>query len=732
MKTGFPLRAGFVTLRTVRTVQSQVDLQALALTLQPNQIVTSFAIAIFFGAFLLFSVQPMMGKFVLPWFGGGTAVWSTCMLFFQIVLLAGYAYAHWSARHLRPRTQALTHLALIGIALCFLPVIPNVRWQPAASADPTLSILWLLAATVGLPYFILSATGPLMQHWFSLARPGVSPYRLFALSNAGSLLALASYPFLLEPLFARKTQALIWSFGMGFFAVSAATCAAMLWRAHPAPAANAASPPADEPSPSFGTKLLWLALSACASALMLAFTNKICLDVVVMPFLWVLPLAIYLLSFIVSFAGLYKRWLHGSTLALPVLLVWYVLSSQSEELAFLLPVYAVALFYCCLVCHGELYQLRPSPRRLTSFYLMIATGGALGGIFVAVIAPLIFNDYYELQWGLIFVLILMTAILWREGGKLVVRGRTYPLWQAAAAVCVLIALLFYRQINSTIRTSTEERIQTVRNFYGVLKLTKMLAPGSPYVARGLSCGTTLHGFQVLPPGPQDVPTAYYHQRTGIGLLWNALPSEPARRVGVVGLGTGTLAAYGRTNDVIRFYEINPMDIKLASEQFTFLSRSQARTEIVPGDARLSLERESPQQLDLLVLDAFNSDAIPVHLLTREAFQIYDRHLKRDGVIAVHISSKHVNLAPVLAGLATEFKMAYAEVDWSPFTESNRLGAAPVQPWETFDCKWFLISRNKELISRPEITERSAPLPQRGHSPIWTDDHTSLLPLVIWN
>jgi hypothetical protein len=687
-----------------------------------------FAIAIFFGAFLLFSVQPMMGKFILPWFGGGTAVWSACMLFFQILLLAGYAYAHFSARWLRPRTQAVAHVALVCIALFFLPILPNARWQPDPSADPTLSILLLLAATVGLPYFVLSATGPLMQHWFSLAKPGTSPYPLYALSNAGSLLALAAYPFLLEPLFARKTQAFIWSFGLGLFAVSAATCALLLWRARPATAvAEAPTASKDETVPDAGTKLLWLLLPACASALMLAITNKLCLDMTVMPFLWVLPLALYLLTFIWSFAGAYTRRLHGVALVPLLLVVCYVLYSPPDELLLQVPVFAFALFYCCLVCHGELYKLRPAPRHLTAFYLMIATGGALGGIFVAVVAPLIFHDYYELQWSLAAVPVLMAVIHWREGGRIKIEKRSFALWQAAAAACAVIALLFWGQVKLVGR----ERIAAFRNFYGVLKLIEM-APGTLHEALGLRCGTTLHGFQVKQRGLEDVPTGYYHERSGIGLVMQLFSGEQDRRTGVVGLGTGTLAAYGRSNDVMRFYEINPMDIQLAKERFSFLSRSKARIETVPGDARLSMERETPQSYDVLVLDAFNSDAVPVHLLTREAFQIYDRHLKPDGVIAVHISSKHLNLEPVLEGMAAEFKMDFALIQWAPQRE-NRFGAPPIQPWQTFDCMWFLLSRNGELLNRPEIRQKALTLPaQRQQVRTWTDDYTSLLPLVIWD
>jgi hypothetical protein len=445
-----------------------------------------------------------------------------------------------------------------------------------------------------------------------------------------------------------------------------------------------------------------------------------------MPFLWVLPLALYLLSFIWSFAGRYKRKWHGILLVPLLLLMAFILHDPRPELMLQIPIFGFTLYYCSLVCHGELYRSRPAARFLTTFYLYIATGGALGGIFVAVIAPLIFRDYFELQWLLAIIPFLLAVIHWREGGKFNCDGRPMPIWKTAVASSTVLALLFWMQA----RASSRGHVGAVRNFYGVLKLY-VLAPESPYEALALYCGTTLHGFQLVKPGYEDTPAGYYHENTGIGLLRKAIFGEKPCRMGVVGLGAGALATYGRTNDVIRFYEINPKDIHLARERFSFLSRSRAQTEVVLGDARLSMERESPQEYDLLALDAFNSDAVPIHLLTREALLIYERHLKPGGAMAVHISSKHLNLAPVVEGLCRDLNFHYALIEWEPETEF-RPGGPELKPWQAFSCRWMLISRNSDLLSRPEIRQRTVPASTES-KPVrpWTDDYSSLLPIVRW-
>jgi hypothetical protein len=458
---------------------------------------------------------------------------------------------------------------------------------------------------------------------------------------------------------------------------------------------------------------------------MLAVTNKLCLDLTVMPFLWTLPLALYLLSFIWSFAGAYKRRWHGAPLIPLLLATAYLLHEQYPELMLQIPFFAVTLFYCCLVCHGELYRRRPAPQHLTGFYLLLATGGALGGAFVAIIAPLIFNDYFELQWLLAVVPVFLTIIHWRERGTFNWDRRPVPVWPVAAGSSVLIAVIFWLQAHS----AKKDRVSAARSFYGVLKVSRN-PEGVPGESLGLHSGTTLHGFQMIQNGWENIPTGYYHRRTGIGLIWNALFKEAPCRMGVVGLGVGTLGAYGRTNDVMRFYEINGMDAEIARKHFSFLNHSAANVEIIMGDARLSLEREPPQQFDLLVLDAFNSDAIPVHLLTREALQLYERHLKPGGVIAAHISSRYLDLSPVVENLARDLKLNSVLIEWYPVAEA-RPGASPIQPWETLSARWMLLTRDSGLLSRPEIHDKATPQPALSPGRVWTDEYNSLLPFVRW-
>jgi len=364
----------------------------------------AYALTIFLGAFLLFQVQPLIGKYILPWFGGGPGVWTTCMLFFQMLLLAGYAYAHFSSRWLKPRAQAVVHLVLLGAALAVLPITPSDSWKPLGNENPTLHILALLGASLGLPYFVLSATGPLLQKWFSRTNPGVSPYRLYALSNAGSLLALLTYPFYVESHFARKAQALFWGWGLAAYAVCCGFCAVRLLRRRTNPENAVPSElSGDSPEsasrldqqPTILTKALWLLLPACASVLLLATTNKMCQDVAVIPFLWILPLALYLLSFIICFDS--PRWYVRPVFTLALIaalagICWVLFKGTDASIYKQVGIYSAGLFVCCMVCHGELYRLRPDPRYLTGFYLMIAAGGALGGFFVAVVAPLVFTN----------------------------------------------------------------------------------------------------------------------------------------------------------------------------------------------------------------------------------------------------------------------------------------------------------------------------------------------------
>lgn len=683
----------------------------------------AYALTIFTGAFLLFLVQPLIGKYILPWFGGGPGVWTTCMLFFQVLLLGGYAYAHWLTSQLRPRTQALVHLALLGAALALLPITPSDAWKPAAGHDPVSGILLLLTVSVGLPYFVLSSTGPLLQRWFSVRHPGVSPYRLYALSNAGSLLALVSYPFLVEPTLSRPTQAALWSWGMVGFALLCGYCA---WGLRQAPV-GATAPPIDSPNagpviapPSWRRRLLWLALPAVASVLLLAMTNKLCQDVAVIPFLWVLPLSLYLLTFIISFDSprwYSRRWFGPALLLALGWVVSVMLIGTKVPLLHQIAAYSGALFVCCMVCHGELYRLKPAPQQLTGFYLLISAGGALGGLLVAVLAPLIFSDFFELHLGLFVCAVLAAAVFLGDPTGPLHRGRAF--WWAGS--CFVVALICLGlALGYEAREGKKDAIVSSRNFYGTLTVFEYHEVTLDERYYLLQHGKITHGLQFLDPGANRWPTTYYGESSGVALALRHFPRQQGQRIGLVGLGTGSLAVYAKRGDYLRIYEINPAVKQLATTAFSYLKESPAKIEVAMGDARLSMEREPPQQFDVLALDAFSSDAIPAHLLTREAFAIYQRHLKPDGVIAVHISNRHLNLEPVVLRLAEHFKYQTALID---FTEDSEM------PW-LYSCTWILVTNNQKLLQNSRIADAMSP-PKTNHPPVrlWTDDYSALFQVL---
>jgi hypothetical protein len=748
--------------------------------------VVVYALAIFTGAFLLFQVQPLIGKYILPWFGGGPGVWTTCMLFFQVALLAGYAYAHFSSRRLRPRVQVIVHLALLAAALALLPITPSPNWKPDGSTQPVIRILLLLAACLGLPYLVLASTGPLMQDWFSRTEPGRSPYRLYALSNAASLIALLSYPVVFETHFTRRTQAAIWAWGLAVYAVFVVWCALKIWRAgcHRSPEAagsGSAAPAYTEPQLAHLHQLLWLLLPACGSVLLLATTNKLCQDVAVVPFLWVVPLAVYLLSFVICFDS--PRWYVRPlfTLALVAALAafcWALAVGSTWPLWKQASVYCGALFVCCMVCHGELYRLRPGPAHLTRFYLCLSAGGALGGVIVALGGPALLTDYYELHWGafacaLLFLLVCISERgaadrNWRWPGCLLplaaLGGTDFWLVRMGSAhtgmpkefiialrigmwlFVVMMAgyLLFQKKLQAfrhwrllscallglgtaalgmalwmqTQNTGTDT-VHRSRNFYGVLKVNEYNKAEPEWHYFLLQHGRITHGIQFTDPAQALQPSTYYGEGSGIALAFGALPAG-SRRLGVVGLGTGSLAIYARRQDSLRVYEINPEVERVARSRFSYLTKCAGKLEIAMGDARLSLEQEPSQQFDLLALDAFSSDSIPVHLLTREAFAIYGRHVKTNGVIAVHISNHFLELQPVIANVAREFHYRAVVIDYDETDEE----------WWLYSSTWVLLSHNNDLIDSPAICAASSGfsknLPQ---IPLWTDDFASVFQIL---
>ncbi|MEW6303472.1 MAG: fused MFS/spermidine synthase, partial [Verrucomicrobiota bacterium] len=606
------------------------------------------------------------------------------MLFFQVLLVGGYGYAHWLTRNLRPRQQAFIHGLLLLSTLVFLPIIPADDWKPAPGSEPTTRILLLLLATVGLPYLVVSTTGPLLQRWFSLLYPTTSPYRLYALSNIGSLLALVSYPFFVEPHLTRRLQAISWSVGMMLFVVACLYCAWMLARSHKdsTVAQEQAAEDADNsPPPSRGRKLLWLALPASASALLLATTNKISQDVAVIPFLWVLPLSLYLLSFIICFDNprWYSRLWYGVALVPSIAGVCWVMFLENEaSIIWQVVAFAGSMFLCCMVCHGELYSLKPTPKHLTGYYLMISVGGALGGVFVAVIAPLFFKDYYEYHVALMLCWALAVAVYVTDRASKAWRGG--PWWLCGTFTVATVALAVTLVAETTYGTS--KVITRKRNFYGVLAVYEYYKDDPTAHHYLLQHGRITHGLQFTEDLAARWPTSYYGEQTGIGLALRHFPRQENRRIGLVGLGTGTLAVYGKTGDYLRIYDINPDVLEIARNPFTHLRDCLASHDVILGDARLSMEFEPPQQFDILALDAFSSDAIPVHLLTKESFELYLRHIKPDGVIAVHISNRLLNLEPVLLSLSKEFGLKYAMVEHSEEDEK----------WWMYSTTWVLLTR----------------------------------------
>lgn len=677
-----------------------------------------YAPAVFLGAFLLFQVQPLIGKYILPWFGGSPEVWTTCMLFFQVFLLGGYAYAHFIVRYLSPRTQAVVHVAVIIAALAVLPIIPAAAWKPQGADYPTLRILLLLSACIGLPYFVLSATGPLMQGWFNRTNPSASPYRLYSLSNAGSLLALVSYPFIVEPALSRATQANVWSWSLGAFAVFAGVCAVWLWKHHQPqklPTGEKDACRNAQVKTSWGIRLLWLALPAGASVELLAVTNKICQDVAVIPFLWILPLCLYLLSFIICFH--HERWY-----VRPVFLGIFIVSivavvlvrTQSVELPVIqqIAMYSAVLFACCMVCHGELYRLRPDPKHLTGYYLMIAAGGAIGGVFVAVIAPLLFNTYLELHLGLLacclFVLLADKKSMLRQGSRRWV-------W-IGLIVLVGVAAIFAEGHRGN---SNKIAVSNSRNFFGVLTVWENDRSDPAMHRYVLQHGTTFHGLQFVDPQKHSQPVAYFGKNSGAGLAIRFFRRQENRHIGVVGLGVGTIAAYGKKGDRIRFYEINPAVDRIARTRFSYIADCPARVDVIMGDARLSMEAEAPQKFDLLILDAFSSDAVPVHLLTVEAFEIFLKHLKPDGVIAMHVSTVHLDLQSVIWKMAKHLNLKTA---WIKNDENDAEGI--------FASDWILLTRDESFINQ-EAVRTAATQPRRDFDRIdlWTDDHINLFQIL---
>ena len=741
-----------------------------------------FALTIFLSAFLLFQVQPLIGKIILPWFGGTPAVWTTCMLFFQVVLLCGYAYAHLSIGRLTPRRQGLVHLALLALAIVAAApsILPADGWKPDGEASPLWVILGLLAATVGLPYFTLSATGSLVQAWFARVHPRRSPYALYALSNIGSLLGLLTFPFAVEPNLGSTQQASLWFWGYVVFAV---LCGGLAVRAGVRSAAVGAQPvPEDSsigPPPSVGLRAVWVGLAACASTMLLAVTNQMAIDVASVPFLWVVPLALYLLSFILCFGS--ERW-YPRVVFYPLLVAAYVgvvglmLAGGGASLEVQIAVYCASLFVFVMVCHGELYRLRPHPRHLTGFYLALALGGALGGVLVGLVAPYVFPQYYELHLCLLATAVLVFYAFYRDprlelrGGwlKAVVRvemltflgitawaarldayafSLVTPLVSAAALVAAFAFLWSEGRVQTCrgrlawllppiavtllgVNLATEagrradDAVAIRRGFFGMLRVVDRFRDDPLAARRILYHGAINHGFQFLAPDRQMWRNAYFAEESGVGVALTRHPRRGAGlplRVGLLGLGAGTLLTYGQPGDHIRIYEIDPEVEPLSREYFSYFVRTPATAEVVLGDGRLSLEREVNQGYDVLILDAFSSDAIPMHLLTREAFEVYLRHLKPDGILAANMSNRHVDISPVLKQFAEHFGLEFL---WITNSDDPSRGV--------YSAEWGLLTRDAGFAGDPAVRAMTADVAAvRADIRMWTDDYTNIFAVLKW-
>lgn len=750
-------------------------------------VVLVYSATSFLGAFLLFQVQLIVGKHILPWFGGSAAVWTTSLLVFQILLLGGYVYSHLVCLRLPPKVQVRLHLAMLGFAVLMVAalsliwpsaVTPGISWRPASNTSPVRDVTMIILLSAGLPFFVLSTTAPLLQRWFARLGNDDRAYRLYSVSNLGSMLGLLTFPFLLEPALRMRTQGILWSILFCLFAAGCAVCAWTASQAEEKEEFDGGTGLSAQGQSSFTARMLWFLLPACASALLLATTNMLCQEVISLPLLWVVPLSLYLLTFILCFdhPRWYQRVLFHPLLGLGIFVVALAMKYALRTTQVI--VLPLLLFAVCMICHGELVRLKPAVQHLTSFYLSISAGGAVGGVFVAVIAPRVFTFFTEFQISLAasVVLLLCCLVLDSEswlfqlgfwlpasiaGGAMLAAYaasrwiatlpqvlediRFYPIALLISALVLLGAyvqraarpgrkrdfrfvqvLVFVLASLSMVLLYQSTRpdsalYQGKRNFYGALRVYELAQGG-----KALYHGHTLHGAQLNPPNDR-LPMAYYGPDSGIGIFLRNHPKRSlgaSMRVGIVGLGAGTLAVYGQPGDYFRYYEINPDVIDLttaAPAVFTYVRDSAAQVDIEQGDARMLLESEAArgqaQHFDVLVLDAFSGDAVPVHLLTREAFDCYWQHLNReDGVIAVHVSSRHIDLLPVLEGL-TEHYHGYSLIKFTagsyPFLESL----------------WVFIARRPQDVEMVGLVPNPPPFRNSIPPRLWTDDYSDVFRLL---
>jgi hypothetical protein len=728
-----------------------------------------FALTLFLSATLLFVVQPMFAKMVLPLLGGTPAVWNTCMVFYQAVLLVGYLYAHFSTRLLGPRRQAALHLAVLCLPWLVLPIVVAQTWIPPAEGNPIPWLLMLLALSVGLPFFVVSASAPMLQAWFAdTDHPAAKdPYFLYAASNLGSMIALLGYPVLLEPGLPLAQQTWAWTGGYGLLMLLVIGCAVLLWRSRGGGAKRAqdTEPAVDEPQiadPTWPDRLRWLVLSFAPSSLLLGVTTHISTDIAAVPLLWVVPLALYLLTFVLVFARrkpLKHAWILRVQPYLVVVLGALFFLGAANKIWALLFLHLTTFFVTAMVCHGELARTRPKASRLTEFYIWMSVGGVLGGTFNALVAPNLFPTVIE------YPLVIVVACMLRPRTS-TAAGTARSRWLdfalpaavgAAAAVLVLslqaadvritlvravailapVGLVAFGSQARPVRfglgvagllvvsllCSGKERglLHVERGFFGVIRVRHDLA----FNTHTLVHGSTNHGMQSLDPNRRNQPLTYFHRTGPLGDLFEMLSHrESVKEIGIIGLGTGSIATYGQPGQRITYYEIDPLVERIARDPqyFTFLRDSQAEIEVVLGDARLTLARAPDARYDLLILDAFSSDAIPIHLVTREALRLYLDKLDEEGVLALHISNRYLNLRPVLARLARDAGVAcWVCRDGGISAEEQREGK--------FTSVWVVMARRYQHLGTRLEKTRWQPLTAQPDDPLWSDDFSNILAVM---
>lgn len=678
-----------------------------------------FGMTIFLSAFLLFLVQPILGKIVLPWFGGSAGVWAACLLYFQASLLAGYAYAHCLRRFLRPRQQMLVHIVLLAASVALLPILPSPSWRGLGHTDPALRILALLASTIGLPYLLICSTSPLLQAWYAAMKPGKSAYRFYALSNLGSMLGLLSFPLLVEPHITSTAQAWYWSGAYVVFVALGIVITWYAWKHRPTSQdqtlATALRLNARHP---IATQLLWLGLAACGAALMMAVTNHLSQNVAPIPLLWILPLALYLFSFVLCFdmERIYNRliWIPAMLLGLAAMCYVMFFHGGTTRLYLSIPAMLLGLFFCCMVCHGELARHKPDAGSLTYFYLLTSAGGVLGGFFVALVAPHIFKTYVELPIWMVLCTMLATIIVWKETRRASLDSKVLFRFVMISSVIALAGYMGWEKYHSDSKFYLH-----VRNFYGALEVEDLETGDPDGRVRSLMHGTIEHGAQLLDPAQRHEPTLYYLRTSGVGLAIRYEKGRGHVRVGAIGLGAGVIASYCGIGDTFRFYDINPAVIEIARTQFSFLRDCPGKLDVLLGDARLTLESQEPQHFDVLAVDAFSGDAIPIHLITREAFVEYFRHLNSDGILAIHVSNKYLDLVPVVANIAKDLgKTAiavYDPGDGGSYPSSN---------------DWVLLVNNEEIFTNPIFDADYIETPDLNSKVgLWTDNFSNVLRIL---